>query len=138
MLYFAKGLDQLLLRGRAECEGWDAKGGRGRGRAVVFMLSQDNGTDAPGARRAEYATPVSITEDEDGGYVAAAPALPGCVSQGETRARARENLEEAISLYLEYFLENGGALPPGLDPAPDVAAISVRGRRVSAKIGAMP
>ena len=29
------------------------------------------------------------------------PELPGCVSSGETQAEALENIQEAISLYLE-------------------------------------
>jgi predicted RNase H-like HicB family nuclease len=32
----------------------------------------------------------------DGGYVARCPALPGCVSQGETKAEALANIREAI------------------------------------------
>ena len=35
-------------------------------------------------------------DEEDGGYVATCPALPGCVSQGETRAEALANIREAI------------------------------------------
>lgn len=31
-----------------------------------------------------------------GGYVATCPALPGCVSQGETREEALTNIREAI------------------------------------------
>lgn len=33
---------------------------------------------------------------EDGGYVATCPALPGCVSEGETKKEALENIKEAI------------------------------------------
>ena len=33
---------------------------------------------------------------EDGGFVAECPALPGCVSQGETREEALENIRDAI------------------------------------------
>lgn len=29
------------------------------------------------------------------------PALPGCISQGDTRQEALENIQEAIALYLE-------------------------------------
>lgn len=31
-----------------------------------------------------------------GGYVATCPALPGCVSQGDTKAEALANIREAI------------------------------------------
>ena len=33
-------------------------------------------------------------------YSAVCPELPGCASAGETEAEARENIEEAIRLYL--------------------------------------
>ena len=91
------------------------------------------GAAAQAGGRAEYTTAVRIAEGPDGWYVATAPALPGCISQGETRAQARENLE-AVSLYVEHFLESGEALPPGLASASGAAAVSVRGKNASARI----
>jgi predicted RNase H-like HicB family nuclease len=44
---------------------------------------------------------VTFTLDEDGGYVAECPALPGCVSYGETIEEAEQNSQEAIELSLE-------------------------------------
>ncbi len=44
---------------------------------------------------------VILEEQEEGGYTAYVPALPGCVSQGETKDEALENIKEAIELYLE-------------------------------------
>jgi predicted RNase H-like HicB family nuclease len=43
---------------------------------------------------------VVIHEAEEGGFWAEAPALPGCVSQGETRAEIESNLREAIAGWL--------------------------------------
>lgn len=43
---------------------------------------------------------VRIVESEQGGYVACCPSLPGCVTRGETREQARENMDEAIRGYL--------------------------------------
>lgn len=40
-------------------------------------------------------------EEKEGGYSVWVPALPGCASQGETFEEAKENIKEAISLYLE-------------------------------------
>jgi len=37
----------------------------------------------------------------DGGYTAYVPALPGCISEGETLDEARANIREAIELYLD-------------------------------------
>ena len=44
---------------------------------------------------------VKIEQDEDGFFIASVPALPGCHSDGETEAEARENNREAMELYLE-------------------------------------
>jgi predicted RNase H-like HicB family nuclease len=38
---------------------------------------------------------------EEGGYTVYVPSLPGCVSEGDTLDEARENIREAIALYLE-------------------------------------
>jgi len=37
----------------------------------------------------------------EGGFWAEVPALPGCVTQGETEEELRANLHEAIALWLE-------------------------------------
>lgn len=42
-----------------------------------------------------------IHNAEEGGFWAEVPALPGCVTQGETMADIRRNLKEAIELWLE-------------------------------------
>jgi len=44
---------------------------------------------------------VVITNGQDGWYVVTVPALPGCISQGKTQKEAKENINEAILLYLE-------------------------------------
>lgn len=56
--------------------------------------------------------PVVLTPDEDGGFVAECPIIPGCVSQGETREEALANIREAIELCLATRdAENGWKLP---------------------------
>ena len=40
-----------------------------------------------------------------GGYTAVVPALPGCISEGETFEEAKKNIEEAASLYIETMAE---------------------------------
>ena len=54
---------------------------------------------------------VVLQRESDGGYVATVPALPGCVSQGDTRAEVPKNIEEAIELYLEDVRDAGEAIP---------------------------
>jgi predicted RNase H-like HicB family nuclease len=50
---------------------------------------------------------VVVTEDEDGWFVAEVPALRGCLTQGETREEALENIKEAILLCLNDPAEVG-------------------------------
>lgn len=47
-----------------------------------------------------------IHEAEEGGYWAEVPALPGCVTQGETWEEVIENLQEAIQGWLEVANES--------------------------------
>ncbi|MDX6765729.1 MAG: type II toxin-antitoxin system HicB family antitoxin [Candidatus Methylacidiphilales bacterium] len=42
-----------------------------------------------------------VHKAEEGGFWAEVPALPGCVTQGETLEELRANLYEAIQLWLE-------------------------------------
>ena len=42
----------------------------------------------------------------DQGFAIGCPALPGCWSQGRTRQEARENIREAIRLWLEVAEED--------------------------------
>ncbi len=37
----------------------------------------------------------------EGGYTVYVPSLPGCISEGDTKEKAMENIKEAIELYLE-------------------------------------
>jgi predicted RNase H-like HicB family nuclease len=50
---------------------------------------------------------VTIDRDEDGVWVVECPSIPGCVSQGKTKAQAIKNIEEAIALCLEVRAERG-------------------------------
>jgi predicted RNase H-like HicB family nuclease len=55
---------------------------------------------------------VLIEQDEDGIYVAEVPALPGCISQGQTRTEVIENIKEAIAAYLESLAAHNEPIPP--------------------------
>jgi len=54
---------------------------------------------------------VVLEMESDGGYVASVPALPGCVSQGDTRQEALMNIREAIELYIEDCRDAGDPIP---------------------------
>ena len=44
---------------------------------------------------------IVLEEQDDGGYTVFVPALPGCISQGDTLEEAIKNIKEAIILYLD-------------------------------------
>lgn len=44
---------------------------------------------------------IILEPSADGGYSVTVPSLPGCISEGDTREKALENIKEAILLYLE-------------------------------------
>jgi predicted RNase H-like HicB family nuclease len=44
---------------------------------------------------------VVLEPSDEGGFTAYVPALPGCLSEGDTEEEALANIQEAISLYLE-------------------------------------
>jgi predicted RNase H-like HicB family nuclease len=54
---------------------------------------------------------VVIEPDEDGVFVAECPALPGCISQGKTRAEALGNINDAITGYLASLWKHGEPVP---------------------------
>jgi len=42
---------------------------------------------------------------EEGGFTVYVPALPGCISEGDTEEEALENIKDAIALWLEVRQE---------------------------------
>ncbi len=48
--------------------------------------------------------------EEEGGYTVYVPALPGCISEGDTEKEALRNIEEAIDLYMETVEDD--CVPP--------------------------
>lgn len=50
---------------------------------------------------------VTVDRDEDGIWIVECPSIPGCVSQGKTKAEALKNIKEAIALCLEVRAERG-------------------------------
>ncbi len=54
---------------------------------------------------------VLIHPGEDGLWVAECPSLPGCVSQGDTREDAIQNIKEAIEAYIVVLKEDDLPVP---------------------------
>ena len=54
---------------------------------------------------------VVIYRGEDGYWVAECPSLPGCVSQGQTKAETIANVREAIEGWIETATAHGQTVP---------------------------
>jgi predicted RNase H-like HicB family nuclease len=50
---------------------------------------------------------VTIDRDEDGVWIVECPSIPGCVSQGQTKEEALENIKDAIAACLQVRAERG-------------------------------
>jgi predicted RNase H-like HicB family nuclease len=54
---------------------------------------------------------VILYKDEDSYWVVECPSLKGCISQGQTKQEALENIKEAISGYIAALEEDDLAIP---------------------------
>ncbi len=54
---------------------------------------------------------VVLYRGEDGQWVAECPSLPGCVTEGRTKAEAIANAKEAIEGWIETMTSHGQPIP---------------------------
>lgn len=68
-----------------------------------------------------------LTPDEDGGYDASVPSLPGCYSFGETYEEAAAMVADAMRTYVASLLRHGEEVPiPRFrDPMPGESSLAV-------------
>jgi len=60
----------------------------------------------------DYPVIIEPLSDEDGGgFVATAPDLPGCLSDGETREEAARTIADAIAAWIDEAKKLGSAIP---------------------------
>ncbi len=57
---------------------------------------------------------ILIEQDEANMFVAEVPSLPGCISQGKTRAEAIDNAKDAIQGYIESLKKHNEPIPPSI------------------------
>jgi predicted RNase H-like HicB family nuclease len=62
--------------------------------------------------------------DDEKGYTVIVPALPGCVTQGSTKAEALANAKEAILCHIEG-LKKAGETVPEETSEPELASVRV-------------
>jgi predicted RNase H-like HicB family nuclease len=54
---------------------------------------------------------VIVEKGRESGYIAYAPALKGCISQGDTRELVIKNIKVAMEIYVEALIEDGLPVP---------------------------
>jgi predicted RNase H-like HicB family nuclease len=58
-----------------------------------------------------YTYTVHLEPADEGGYVVTVPALPGCITQGETYGEALAMAEDCIRGFLEALVKAGQPVP---------------------------
>ncbi|MEX0800097.1 MAG: type II toxin-antitoxin system HicB family antitoxin [Dehalococcoidia bacterium] len=66
---------------------------------------------------------VILSPEADGGYSVVCPAVPGCVSQGDSMEEALANIPEAIELCLDVRDEDRQPVP---EETPELVAEEIR------------
>ena len=67
---------------------------------------------------------IVVDPDPDGGFTVTVPALPGCITQGETIEECLAHAQEAIELYIEALVASGEPIPEERQP-PQVLKVTV-------------
>jgi antitoxin HicB len=71
------------------------------------VLNYHKGRDA--MKRLQYR--ILLRKEPEGGYTVTVPALPGCVTFGETVDEAIAMAREAVAVYIEDLMEKGEEIP---------------------------
>lgn len=66
---------------------------------------------------------VNFIPAEEGGYTVTVPALPGCISEGDTYEEALQNIKEAIQGYVESLRSDGLPVPEEISEKVKIASL---------------
>jgi predicted RNase H-like HicB family nuclease len=66
---------------------------------------------------------INLVPEAGGGFTVVVPALPGCISYGETITEASRNAREAIELHLENLAAHNEPIPAGNETLPVLSAL---------------
>ncbi|MGH7179558.1 MAG: type II toxin-antitoxin system HicB family antitoxin [Tepidisphaeraceae bacterium] len=70
-----------------------------------------------------YTYTIHVEPADEGGFVVTVPALPGCVTEGDTYQEAISNAHEAIEGFVEALAKAGQVIPVEPVPKQSVDAI---------------
>ena len=73
---------------------------------------------------------IVLTPAEEGGYTVTVPALPGCISEGDSYEAAVRNIKDAVRGYIAVARKRGDPVPPS-DCIEDVVRAAVLSSRSS-------
>ncbi|KKP36301.1 hypothetical protein A2483_05800 [Candidatus Peregrinibacteria bacterium RIFOXYC2_FULL_33_13] len=68
---------------------------------------------------------VVLNPQPEGGYIVTVPALPGCISEGDTQEQALKNIKDAIELYIEDLIADGEPIPKNIKPIDKIIILNV-------------
>ncbi|MDP3772009.1 MAG: type II toxin-antitoxin system HicB family antitoxin [bacterium] len=71
---------------------------------------------------------VKLQAQKEGGFTVTVPALPGCISEGETMEEALENIADAIEGYVIVLAKHNRPIPVEI---PEYREVEVFTRRTS-------
>lgn len=54
---------------------------------------------------------VEVEPQKEGGYTVTVPALPGCISEGDTLEEALENIQDAVEGYIHVLAKHNRPIP---------------------------
>ena len=54
---------------------------------------------------------VELKPQKEGGYTVVVPALPGCISEGDTAEEALKNIRNAVEGYIKSLINHGRKVP---------------------------
>jgi len=108
-MWLTEQLNRLSEEQEEKTEAVDIKGRDLQASDKAWLESNIRVQNDPTARR------IILQPVEDGWWLAEVPSLPGCLSQGETRQAALENVQEAIELYIECLREDGEPIPADVE-----------------------
>lgn len=54
---------------------------------------------------------VELEPQKEGGYTVTVPALPGCISEGETFQGALDNIKDAVEGYIKTLVKHNRKVP---------------------------
>lgn len=77
---------------------------------TAILLKEDN-TDLWVEPTNLYRCAVYLVPEEDGGFSATAPELPGAASQGESESQALSNITEAVEGLIQAYKADGVQIP---------------------------